>query len=120
LERAVSLTGIALTREDVDVDVPVHSSISYDIKPMGDLQHDRQLLLDQQDRDPAPDDLRKERPNSPVAGFAHRAPGTTCWFAGEYREAQDNLGTCALFQPGRDDHLAFLDAHKNRAIAAQV
>jgi hypothetical protein len=119
LERAVSLAGIALTREDVDVDVPVHSSISYDIKPMGDLQRDRQLLLDQQDRDPAPDDLREERPNSPVAGFAHRAAGTTCWFAGEYREARDNLGTCALFQPGRDD-LAFLDAHKNRAIAAQV
>ena len=120
MERAVSLAGIALTREDVDVDVPVHSSISYDIKPMGDLQRDRQLLLDQQDRDPAPDDLREERPNSPVAGFAHRATVTTCWFAGEYREAQDHLGTCALFQPGRDDDLAFLDAHKNRAIAAQV
>ena len=49
-----------------------------------------------------------------------RAAGTTCWFAGEYRKARDHLGTCALFQPGRDDDLAFLDAHKNRAIAAQV
>ena len=35
-------------------------------------------MLDQQDRDPAPDDLREVRPNAPVAGFAHRAAGTTC------------------------------------------
>ena len=31
-----------------------------------------------------------------------------CWFAGEYREAQDHLERAlALFQPGRDDDLAF-------------
>ncbi len=28
------------------------------------------------------------RPDSPEAGVAHRAAGTTCWFAGEYREAR--------------------------------
>ena len=48
------------------------------------------------------------RPNSPEAGVAHRAAGMTCWFAGEYREARDHLERAfALFQPGRDDDLAF-------------
>ena len=48
------------------------------------------------------------RPDSPEAGVAHRAAGTTCWFAGEYREARDHLERAlALFQPGRDDDLAF-------------
>ena len=48
------------------------------------------------------------RPNSPEAGVAHRAAGITCWFAGEYREARDHLERAlALFQPGRDDDLAF-------------
>ena len=48
------------------------------------------------------------RPNSPEAGVAHRAAGLTCWFAGEYREARDHLERAlALFQPGRDDDLAF-------------
>ena len=48
------------------------------------------------------------RPDSPEAGVAHRATGTTCWFAGEYREARDHLERAlALFQPGRDDDLAF-------------
>ena len=48
------------------------------------------------------------RPDSPEAGVAHRAIGITCWFAGEYREAQDHLERAlALFQPGRDDDLAF-------------
>src|SRR5271170_5725122 len=48
------------------------------------------------------------RPNSPEAGVAHRIAGTARWFAGEYREARDHL-ECALamFQPGRDDDLAF-------------
>jgi class 3 adenylate cyclase/tetratricopeptide (TPR) repeat protein len=48
------------------------------------------------------------RPDSPEAGVAHRIAGTTRWFAGEYREARDHL-ECALamFQPGRDDDLAF-------------
>jgi predicted ATPase len=32
----------------------------------------------------------------------------TCWFAGEYHEARDHLERAlALFQPGRDDDLAF-------------
>ena len=48
------------------------------------------------------------RPDSPEAGVAHRAAGATCWFAGEYREAQDHLERAlAMFQPGRDDDLAF-------------
>ena len=48
------------------------------------------------------------RPNSPEAGVAHRASGITCWFAGEYREARDHLERAlAMFQPGRDDELAF-------------
>ena len=48
------------------------------------------------------------RPNSPEAGVAHRAAGMTCWFAGEFREARDHLERAfALFQPGRDDDLAF-------------
>ena len=48
------------------------------------------------------------RPNSPEAGVAHRAAGVTCWFAGEYVEARDHFERAlALFQPGRDDDLAF-------------
>ena len=48
------------------------------------------------------------RPDSPEAGVAHCAAGVTCWFAGEYREARDHLERAlALFQPGRDDDLAF-------------
>ena len=48
------------------------------------------------------------KPNSPEASVAHRAAGVTRWFAGEYREARDHLERAlALFQPGRDDDLAF-------------
>ena len=48
------------------------------------------------------------RPDSPEAGVAHRAAGSTHWFAGEYREAREHLERAvALFQPGRDDDLAF-------------
>jgi hypothetical protein len=42
--------------------------VSHDVDPMGDPQHDRQLLFDQQDGDAAPGDLlepsgeRKQRP----------------------------------------------------------
>ena len=47
-------------------------------------------------------------PDSPEAGVAHRCAGITCWFAGEYREARDRLERAlALFQPGRNDDLAF-------------
>ena len=47
-------------------------------------------------------------PDSPGAGVAHRAAGISCWFAGEYPEARDHLERAlALFQPGRDDDLAF-------------
>ena len=48
------------------------------------------------------------RPDSPEAGVAHRAAGITCWFAGDYREARDQLQRAlTLFEPGRDDDLAF-------------
>ena len=48
------------------------------------------------------------RPDSPEAGVAHRAAGLTCWFAGDYREARDQLERAfILFEPGRDDDLAF-------------
>jgi predicted ATPase len=53
------------------------------------------------------DDL-KATPDSPEASVAHRAAGTTCWFAGEYAQARDHLERAlALFQPGRDNDLAF-------------
>ena len=48
------------------------------------------------------------RPDSPEAGVAHRVLGITHWFAGEYAEARDHLERAlTLFQPGRDDDLAF-------------
>ena len=44
--------------------------------------------------------------------MAHRAAGITHWFAGEYREAREHLERAlALFQPGRDDDLAFRFGH---------
>ena len=47
-------------------------------------------------------------PDLPAAGVARRIAGATCWFAGEYREARDYFeNALALFQPGRDDDLAF-------------
>jgi predicted ATPase len=53
------------------------------------------------------DDL-KATPDSPEASVAHRAAGITCWFAGEYAQARDHSERAlALFQPGRDDDLAF-------------
>ena len=48
------------------------------------------------------------RPDSPEASVAQRAAGATCWFAGEYRQARDHFERAlALFQPGRDDDMAF-------------
>ena len=50
----------------------------------------------------------KATPDTPEAGVARRIAGMTCWFAGEYREARDHFERAlALFQPGRDDDLAF-------------
>ncbi|HZZ24541.1 MAG TPA: adenylate/guanylate cyclase domain-containing protein [Roseiarcus sp.] len=47
-------------------------------------------------------------PDSAEAGVAHRVLGVTHWFAGEYANAHDNLERAlALFQPARDDDLAF-------------
>jgi predicted ATPase len=52
------------------------------------------------------------RPDSPEAGVAHRIRGTTCSFAGEYREARDHFERAlGLFQAGRDDDLAFRFGH---------
>ena len=51
-------------------------------------------------------------PDKPEAGVAHRAAGITHWFAGEYYEARDHLERAlALFQPVRDDDLAFRFGH---------
>ena len=48
------------------------------------------------------------RPNSAEAGVAHRVQGITHHFAGEFVEALHELEKAlALFQPGRDDDLAF-------------
>jgi len=48
------------------------------------------------------------RPDSPEASVAHRVLGATHQFAGEYSEARDYLERAlSLFQPGRDDDLAF-------------
>jgi predicted ATPase len=42
------------------------------------------------------------------ACVAYRVAGVTHWFAGEYREAKEHLERgLAMFQPGRDDDLAF-------------
>jgi predicted ATPase len=50
----------------------------------------------------------KARPNSAEAGVAHRFLGTTHWYAGEWAEARDHLERALkLFEPGRDDDLAF-------------
>ena len=58
------------------------------------------------------------RPHSPEAGVAHRTAGNTHWFAGEYREAREHLERAlALFQPGRDDDLAFRFGHDAGAAA---
>jgi class 3 adenylate cyclase/predicted ATPase len=47
-------------------------------------------------------------PDSAEASVAHCIAGITCWFAGDYREARDRLERAlALFQPGRDDDLAY-------------
>ena len=48
------------------------------------------------------------RPDLPEAGVDHRAAGATCWFDGDYVQARDHLERAlALFQPGRDDDMAF-------------
>jgi class 3 adenylate cyclase/predicted ATPase len=48
------------------------------------------------------------RPDSPEAGVAHRVTGMMHWFAAELESARDHLERAlALFQPGRDDGLAF-------------
>jgi class 3 adenylate cyclase/tetratricopeptide (TPR) repeat protein len=48
------------------------------------------------------------RPDSPEAGVAHRAQGITLHFAGDYLRAREHLALAlALFQPGRDDDIAF-------------
>ena len=50
----------------------------------------------------------RARPDSPEAGIAYRVCGVTHQFAGEYAEAREYLERAlALFQPGRDDDLAF-------------
>ena len=51
-------------------------------------------------------------PDSPEASVAHRVVGDTHWLAGEYVEARAHLERAlALFQPARDDDLAFRFGH---------
>jgi class 3 adenylate cyclase/predicted ATPase len=60
------------------------------------------------------------RPDSPEAGVAHRMAGVTHWFAGEYVEAREHIEhALALFQPGRDDDLAFRFGH-DAGVAAML
>jgi predicted ATPase len=48
------------------------------------------------------------KPGSPEICVARRTVGVTHWFAGEYQDARGHLERAlALFQPGRDDNLAF-------------
>ena len=50
----------------------------------------------------------EEKPDSPEASVAHRVAGTTLWVAGEFEESRNHLERAlALFEPGRDDDLAF-------------
>ena len=47
-------------------------------------------------------------PDSPEASVARRMTGVTCWCAGEYAQARDYFEKAlAMFQPGRDDDMAF-------------
>ncbi len=47
-------------------------------------------------------------PDSPEASVAHRVAGTTLWAAGDFEKARNHLERAlGLFQPGRDDDLAF-------------
>src|ERR1700733_7221066 len=58
------------------------------------------------------------RPDQPEAGVARRVAGVTHWFAGEYVEARETLEhALALFQPGRDDDLAFRFGHDEEVAA---
>jgi tetratricopeptide (TPR) repeat protein len=60
------------------------------------------------------------RPDSPEAGIAHRAAGTTHWFVGEYDKARDHLERAlALFRPARDDDLALRFGH-DAGVAAML
>ena len=58
---------------------------------------------------PLPPRRRDETRTRPEARRSLIAqPGSTCWLAGEYREAREHLERAlAIFQPGRDDDLAF-------------
>jgi tetratricopeptide (TPR) repeat protein len=59
-------------------------------------------------------------PESAEAGVAYRAAGKTCWFVGQYLEARDHFDRAlALFQPGRDDDLAFRFGH-DEGVAAMI
>ena len=64
--------------------------------------------------------LSEARPDSPEAGVAHRMAGITHWFAGQYVESREQIERAlALFQPGRDDDLAFRFGH-DAGVAAML
>ena len=74
---------------------------------MGRQPRERRVAVDADSRSRFPQRLRGEAQFA-EAGVAQRAAGITYWFAGEYLEARDHLERAlALFQPGRDDELAF-------------
>ena len=76
------------------------------------------VAIDAGARSGVPQRRRSETQDHPEAGVAHRAAGMTCWFAGEYAQARDHLERAlALFQPGRDDDLAFRFGHDAGASA---
>jgi hypothetical protein len=125
----LSLTGIALTRGDVDDDagrkdaleraVPFTLLLAYDIRPIGDLQREHQLLLDQQERDPAPDDSARRDPVRPWPA-SPIAPGDYLLVRSPASIARRGIIWNVRSVPIRSRRPGLLDAHKKRAIVAQI
>ena len=81
------------------------------LRPMGRQLHPRRAAAMREHSATFLSDV-EAKPNSPEASVAHRVAGITHWFAGEYREAREHLERALpLFQPGRDDDLAFRFGH---------
>jgi predicted ATPase len=100
-----AIEAFARARETVPGDAPERLAAHFGLwaasYPRGDLpsmrRHTADFLADV-----------ATHPNCPEAGVAHRIQGVTHWFAGEYVEARHHLERAlALFEPGRDDDLAF-------------
>jgi predicted ATPase len=97
--RESALDNAALERLSADYGLWVGSYIRGELSAMR--EHSTAFLSDVE-----------TRPDSPEAGVAHRTAGITHWYAGEYPKAREHLERAlALFQPGRDDDLAFRFGH---------